>query len=95
MRVIDAHMHYGTDRTVAAHTCVPYLVNGDPESVIRLLDEQGASHGVLFPHDRRMTPPGTPTTTRRIQPWRGGTTVSRSHRRCRPHRPDLRSAAHG
>ena len=48
MRVIDAHMHYGTDRTVAAHTCVPYLVNGDPESVIRLLDEQGASHGVLF-----------------------------------------------
>ena len=57
MKVIDAHMHYGTDRNVAAHTCVPYLVNGEPESVIRLLDEQGASHGVLFPHDRRMTPP--------------------------------------
>ena len=57
MRVIDAHMHYGTDRNVAEHTCVPYLVNGEPESVIRLLDEQNASHGVLFPHDRRMSPP--------------------------------------
>ena len=57
MKVIDAHMHYGTNRNVAAQTCVPYLVNGDPESVIRLLDEENASHGVLFPHDRRMSPP--------------------------------------
>ena len=57
MRVIDAHMHYGTDRNVAASTCVPYLVHGEPDSVIRLLDEQDASHGVLFPHDRRMSPP--------------------------------------
>ena len=57
MRVIDAHMHYGTDRNVAAHTCVPYLITGEPESVIRLLDEENASHGVLFPHDRRMSPP--------------------------------------
>lgn len=57
MRVIDAHMHYGTDHNVAAHTCVPYLITGEPESVIRLLDEQDASHGVLFPHDRRMSPP--------------------------------------
>lgn len=57
MKVIDTHMHYGTDPHVAAHTCVPYLKPGDPESVIRLLDEQDASHGVLFPHDRVMTPP--------------------------------------
>jgi len=57
VRVIDAHMHYGTDRNVAASTCVPYLVHGEPDSVIRLLDEQDASHGVLFPHDRRMSPP--------------------------------------
>lgn len=57
MKVIDAHMHFGTDPNVAASTCVPYLVHGDPESVIRLLDEQDASHGVLFPHDRRMSPP--------------------------------------
>lgn len=57
MHVIDAHMHFGTDPHVAAHTCVPYLRPGDPDSVIRLLDEQGASHGVLFPHDRVMTPP--------------------------------------
>ena len=49
MRVIDAHMHYGTDRNVASHTCVPYLITGEPESVIRLLDEENASHGVLFP----------------------------------------------
>jgi uncharacterized protein len=57
MTVIDAHMHFGTDPHVAAHTCVPYLQAGDPDSVVRLLDEQGASHGVLFPHDRVMTPP--------------------------------------
>ncbi|MEQ8701140.1 MAG: hypothetical protein RLT05_31830, partial [Bauldia litoralis] len=57
MRVIDAHMHYGTDRNVAANTCVPYLISGDPDSVIRLLDEEDASHGVLFPHDRRKSPP--------------------------------------
>lgn len=57
MTVIDAHMHYGTDPHVASQTCVPYLRAGEPESVARLLDEQGASHGVLFPHDRVMTPP--------------------------------------
>lgn len=57
MKVIDAHMHYGTDPNVAAYTCVPYLISGQPESVVRLLDEQGASHGVLFPHDRVMSPP--------------------------------------
>jgi predicted TIM-barrel fold metal-dependent hydrolase len=57
VKVIDAHMHYGTDPHVAAHTCVPYLRSGDPDSVIRLLDEQNASHGVLFPHDRRKSPP--------------------------------------
>ena len=57
MKVIDAHMHYGTDPNVAADTCVPYLRSGDPDSVIRLLDEQNASHGVLFPHDRVKSPP--------------------------------------
>lgn len=57
MKVIDTHMHFGTDAHVAADTCVPYLRAGEPDSVIRLLDEQGASHGVLFPHDRVMTPP--------------------------------------
>ena len=57
MKVIDTHMHFGTDPNVAAHTCVPYLLPGDPDSVIRLLDEQNASHGVLFPHDRVMSPP--------------------------------------
>ena len=48
MQVIDTHMHYGTDPNVAAHTCVPYLIPGQPDSVIRLLDEQNATHGVLF-----------------------------------------------
>lgn len=57
MKVIDTHMHYGTDPNVAAHTCIPYLVPGQPDSVIRLLDEQNATHGVLFPHDRVMSPP--------------------------------------
>lgn len=57
MQVIDTHMHYGTDPHVAKYTCVPYLIPGKPETVIRLLDEQNASHGVLFPHDRVMTPP--------------------------------------
>lgn len=57
MKIIDAHMHFGTDDHVAAHTCVPYLKAGDADSVVRLLDEEGASHGVLFPHDRVMTPP--------------------------------------
>jgi predicted TIM-barrel fold metal-dependent hydrolase len=57
VKVIDAHMHYGTDPHVAADTIIPYLKPGHPESVIRLLDEQNASHGVLFPHDRVMTPP--------------------------------------
>lgn len=57
MQVIDTHMHYGTDPHVAQYTCVPYLLPGQPETVIRLLDEQNASHGVLFPHDRVMTPP--------------------------------------
>ncbi|MBK8022824.1 MAG: amidohydrolase family protein [Chloroflexi bacterium] len=57
MKVIDTHMHFGTDPNVAAHTLVPYLMPGQPDTVIRLLDEQNASHGVLFPHDRVMTPP--------------------------------------
>jgi predicted TIM-barrel fold metal-dependent hydrolase len=57
MRVVDAHIHYGTDRNVAAHTCAPDLIYGEPESVVRFLDGQNASHGVLFPHDRVMSPP--------------------------------------
>ncbi|MCP4386285.1 MAG: amidohydrolase family protein [Hyphomicrobiales bacterium] len=57
MKVIDTHIHYGTDRNVAAHTCCPNLITGDAESVIAFLDEQNASHGVLFPHDRVMSPP--------------------------------------
>ena len=57
IKVIDTHMHFGTDPNVAKHTLVPYLTPEDPSSVIRLLDEQNASHGVLFPHDRVMSPP--------------------------------------
>ena len=57
MRIIDTHIHYGTDRNVAAHTCCPNLIAGEADSVIEFLDEQGASHGVLFPHDRVMSPP--------------------------------------
>lgn len=57
MKVIDTHIHYGTDANVAAHTCCPNLITGVPDSVIRFLDEQNASHGVLFPHDRVMSPP--------------------------------------
>ena len=55
--IIDTHMHYGTDPAVAEDTCVPYMHYGDPDSVIRCLDEQGARYGVLFPHDRPMNPP--------------------------------------
>jgi predicted TIM-barrel fold metal-dependent hydrolase len=55
--VVDSHIHFGTDPHVASQTCVPYLKPDDPASVIRFLDEQGASRGVLFPHDRVMTPP--------------------------------------
>ena len=57
MKVIDAHIHYGTDSNVASATCTPYLINGKPETVLQFLDEQNASHGVLFPHDRVMSPP--------------------------------------
>lgn len=57
MKVIDTHIHYGTDPNVASSTCVPYLITGKPDSVIRMLDEENASHGVLFPHDRVMSPP--------------------------------------
>ena len=57
MKSIDAHIHYGTDQNVAASTCVPYLITGQPDTVIRMLDEENASHGVLFPHDRVMSPP--------------------------------------
>lgn len=57
MKVIDTHMHYGTDANVASATCTPYMVTGQADTVIRYLDEQGASHGVLFPHDRVMSPP--------------------------------------
>ena len=57
MKSIDAHIHFGTDDNVAKYTCVPYLNHGVPDSVIRFLDEQNASHGVLFPHDRVMSPP--------------------------------------
>lgn len=56
-RIIDTHIHYGTDQHVADHTCVPYLRRGDAASVVRYLDEQGASHGVLWSHDRHFTPP--------------------------------------
>ncbi len=57
MKVIDTHIHYGTDPNVASATCAPYMITGRPETVIRYLDEQNASHGVLFPHDRVMSPP--------------------------------------
>ena len=57
MKVIDTHIHYGTDPNVAAHTCCPNLIEGRPDSVIDFLDGQDASHGVLFPHDRVMSPP--------------------------------------
>jgi predicted TIM-barrel fold metal-dependent hydrolase len=57
MKVIDTHIHYGTDPNVASHTCCPDLVRGDPDSVLTFLDGQNASHGVLFPHDRVMSPP--------------------------------------
>lgn len=57
MKVIDTHIHYGTDPNVAKAVCTPYMITGRPETVIRYLDEQGASHGVLFPHDRVMPPP--------------------------------------
>lgn len=56
-RIIDTHIHYGTDQHVADHTCVPYLRRGDASSVVRYLDEQGASYGVLWSHDRHFTPP--------------------------------------
>ena len=57
MKVIDTHIHYGTDANVAKSVCTPYMITGQPDTVIRYLDEQGASHGVLFPHDRIMSPP--------------------------------------
>ncbi len=57
LTIVDTHMHYGTDPAVSKYTCVPYMHFGDPESVIRCLDEQGAMYGVLFPHDRPMNPP--------------------------------------
>lgn len=57
MKIIDTHIHYGTDANVASATCTPYMITGQPDTVIRYLDEQGASHGVLFPHDRVMSPP--------------------------------------
>ncbi len=57
MKVIDTHIHYGTDSNVAAHTCCPNLITDVPDSVIEFLDEQNASHGCLFPHDRVMSPP--------------------------------------
>ncbi len=57
LKVIDTHIHYGTDPNVAAHTCCPNLIAGRPDSVIDFLDSQNASHGVLFPHDRVMSPP--------------------------------------
>lgn len=57
MKVIDTHIHYGTDVNVASATCAPYMITGQPDTVIRYLDEQNASHGVLFPHDRVMSPP--------------------------------------
>lgn len=57
MKVIDTHIHYGTDSNIASSTCVPYLTAGNPDSVIRMLDEENATYGVLFPHDRVMSPP--------------------------------------
>lgn len=57
MKIIDTHMHYGIDPNVAAAVCTPYMITGQPDTVIQYLDNQGASHGVLFPHDRVMSPP--------------------------------------
>lgn len=57
MQKIDAHIHFGTDPLVASKTMAPYLRPDDPDSAIRYLDEQEASHGVLFSHDRVFTPP--------------------------------------
>jgi uncharacterized protein len=56
-RVIDTHIHYGTDKHVASHVTVQSLRTGEPSSVIDFLDEQGAAFGVLWAHDRMVSPP--------------------------------------
>ena len=57
LKIIDAHMHYGNDPVIAAHTMVPYLIYDDPEGVIRCLDEYGVDQVVLTTPDRVLNPP--------------------------------------
>jgi predicted TIM-barrel fold metal-dependent hydrolase len=55
--IIDTHLHYGTDPAIAKHLTVPYVRYGDPDSIIRCLDEYRVSRAVLLPPDRILNPP--------------------------------------
>lgn len=57
IEIIDAHMHYGDNPTISEHVAVPYLEYGNPDSIIRCLDEYGTSRAVLLPPDRILSPP--------------------------------------
>jgi uncharacterized protein len=57
LKIIDGHMHYGTDPAIAEHLIVPYLNYAEPDSVIRMLDHYDIDQGVLLTPDRILNPP--------------------------------------
>ncbi len=57
IKVIDAHLHFGTDPVISDSLTVPYLLYDDPDSVIRCLDHYGIEQTVLLTPDRILNPP--------------------------------------
>ncbi len=56
-KVIDAHLHYGTDPAIAEHLTVPEMKYDNPDSVIKVLDLYGFKQCLLLPPDRILNPP--------------------------------------
>lgn len=57
LKIIDAHMHFGTDPAIAEHLIVPYVEYDNSDSIIQMLDHYGMAQGVLLTPDRILNPP--------------------------------------
>ena len=57
LKIIDAHMHFGTDPAIAEHLIVPYIQYDQADSIIAMLDDYKIDQGVLLTPDRILNPP--------------------------------------
>jgi len=56
-KIIDAHIHYGADPAIAEQIIMSDLIYGNPDSVIRVLDNYNFDKCLLLPADRILNPP--------------------------------------